>query len=77
MRSKVWHHKLGARESRELIHGIAISTENPPEESFEAVSQAWNVEIARRVAVMKSADVSWLAEEEVFERLGALIEHSR
>jgi hypothetical protein len=69
--------QLGTRESRDLIHGIAISGENPSEESPETILQAWNVEIARRIATMEAGDAPWISSEEVFEKLDAIVESSR
>ena len=42
-----------------------------------AIAQAWDEEIARRVADMDAGKTVWIPAEEVFARLDALIENAR
>lgn len=69
--------QLSPRERGELIHRLIVSLEAPSAESPEAVTQAWDAEIARRVAAMQSGDTPWIPAAEVFQRLDTLIEHAR
>ena len=54
-----------------------VSLEGAPEDSPEAIAQAWDEEIARRVADMDAGKTVWIPAEEVFARVDALIKNSR
>jgi len=42
-------------------------------ETAAEVAQAWEEEIARRVAAMERGDTQWISSEELFERLEAIV----
>lgn len=69
--------QLSPRERGELIHQLIVSLESPPEDSPQAVAQAWDEEIARRVADMEAGKTVWVPAEEVFARLDAMLQHAR
>ena len=69
--------RLPPKERGELIHRLIVSLEGDPEDSPEAIAQAWDEEIARRVADMDAGKTVWIPAEEVFARLDALIENAR
>ena len=69
--------QLSASERGELIHRLIVSLEGEPEDSPEAIAQAWDVEIARRVADMEAGRTVWIPAEDVFARVDALIENAR
>ena len=63
---------LTPRERGELIHRLIVSLEGTPEDTPEAIAQAWDEEIARRVADMEAGRTQWIPAEEVFARLDAI-----
>ena len=69
--------QLSPPERGELIHRLIVSLEGDSEDSPEAIAQAWDEEIARRVADMDAGKTVWIPAEEVFARLDALIENAR
>jgi putative addiction module component (TIGR02574 family) len=69
--------QLTPQERGELIHRLIVSLEGDPEDTPEAIAQAWDEEIARRVADMEAGCAVWIPEEEVFARLDAIIEKAR
>lgn len=69
--------KLSPAERGELIHRLILSLEGDSEDSPEAIAQAWDEEIARRVADMDAGKTAWIPAEEVFAQLDALIEKAR
>jgi len=69
--------QLTAKERGELIHQLIVSLEGTPEDSPQAIAQAWDEEIARRVADMEAGKTVWIPAEEVFSRLDAMIENAR
>lgn len=69
--------QLTPQERGELIHRLIVSLEGDPEDTPEAIAQAWDEEIARRVADMEAGRTVWIPEEEVFARLDAIIEKAR
>lgn len=69
--------QLSPRERGELIHRLIVSLEGPAEDTPEAIAQAWDEEIARRVADMDAGKTVWIPAEEVFARLDAMIENAR
>ena len=69
--------KLSPRERSELVHRLIVSLEGDPEDSPEAIAQAWDEEIARRVADMDAGKTVWIPAEDVFARLDALIKNAR
>lgn len=69
--------QLSPQERGELIHRLIVSLEGTPEDTPEAIAQAWDEEIARRVADMEAGKTVWIPAEEVFARLDAIIEKAR
>ncbi len=69
--------QLSPPERGKLIHRLILSLESEPEDSPEAIAQAWDEEIARRVADMDAGKTVWIPAEEVFARLDAIIENAR
>lgn len=65
--------QLSPRERGELIHRLIVSLEGPPAETPEAIAQAWDEEIARRVADMEAGRTPWLPAEEAMSRIRAKI----
>ena len=61
--------QLSPRERGELIHRLIVSLESEPEDSPEAIAQAWDEEIARRVADMEAGRTEWVPVDEVMRRL--------
>lgn len=61
--------QLSPKERGELIHRLIVSLEGEPEDSPEAIAQAWDEEIARRVADMEAGRTKWVPADEVMTRL--------
>jgi putative addiction module component (TIGR02574 family) len=68
---------LSPKERGELIHRLIVSLEGEAEDTSEAIAQAWDEEIARRVADMDAGKTTWIPAEEVFARIDAIIENAR
>lgn len=68
---------LSSAERGQLIHRLIVSLEGTPEDTPEAIAQAWDEEIARRVADMDAGKTVWIPADEVFARLDAIIEKAR
>lgn len=69
--------QLSPQERVELIHSLIVSLEVAPEESTEAIAQAWDEEIARRVVDMDAGRTEWISADEVMARLRAKIAAAR
>jgi putative addiction module component (TIGR02574 family) len=69
--------QLSPKERGELIHRLIVSLESETDDTPEAIAQAWDEEIARRVADMDAGKTVWIPAEEVFARLDAIIENAR
>lgn len=69
--------QLSPKERGELIHRLIVSLESEPEDTPEAIAQAWDEEIERRVADMEAGKTVWIPADEVFARLDAIIEKTR
>jgi len=65
--------QLSPKERGELIHRLIVSLEGEPKESPEAIAEAWNAEIARRVADMEAGRTKWMPADEVMAHLRAKI----
>lgn len=61
--------QLTTRERSELIHRLIVSLESPAEDTPEAIAQAWNEEIARRVADMEAGRTQWIPADEAMRRI--------
>lgn len=64
---------LSPQERGELIHRLIVSLEGAPEDTPEAIAQAWDDEIARRVADMDAGRTQWIPADEVMSRIRAKI----
>jgi putative addiction module component (TIGR02574 family) len=69
--------QLSPKERGELIHHLIASLEGTPEDSPEAIAQAWDEEIARRVADMEAGKAVWVPAQDVFARLDAMLANAR
>jgi putative addiction module component (TIGR02574 family) len=69
--------QLSPKERGELIHRLIVSLEGEPEDTPEAIAQAWDKEIERRVADMEAGKTVWIPAEEVIARLDAIVEKAR
>lgn len=65
--------QLSPQERSELIHRLIVSLEGPPEDTPEAIAQAWDKEIARRVADMEAGRTQWIPADEAMSRIRAKI----
>lgn len=65
--------QLSSQERGELIHRLIVSLEGIPEDTPEAIAQAWDEEIARRVADMDAGRTEWIPADEVMNRLRSKI----
>lgn len=65
--------QLSPRERGELVHRLIISLEGTPEDTPEAIAQAWDEEIARRVADMDAGRTEWIPTDEFMTRLRAMM----
>ena len=65
------------RERSELAHRLIVSLEGPVEDTPEAIAQAWDEEIARRVADMEAGRTQWIPAEEVFKEIDKKIAAAR
>jgi putative addiction module component (TIGR02574 family) len=57
--------RLSPKERGDLIHRLIVSLDGKPEESPEAIAQAWDEEIARRLADMEAGRTQWIPADEV------------
>lgn len=69
--------QLSPRERGELIHRLIVSLEGEPEDSPEAIAQAWDEEIARRVADMDAGRTKWIPADEVMTRLRSKVRDAK
>lgn len=65
--------RLSPRERGELIHRLIVSLEGSAEDTPEAIAQAWDEEIARRVADMEAGRTQWTPADEAMSRIRAKI----
>lgn len=65
--------QLTPQEHGELIHRLIVSLEGTPEDTPEAIAQAWDEEIARRVADMDAGRTQWIPADEAMSRIRAKI----
>jgi putative addiction module component (TIGR02574 family) len=64
---------LSPQERGELIHRLIVSLDAPLEDTPEAIAQAWDEEIARRVADMEAGRTQWIPADEAMSRIRARI----
>ncbi len=65
--------QLPLRERSELAHRLLVSLDGEPDGTPEEIAQAWDEEIARRVADMEAGRTTWIPAEEVFKKIDAMI----
>jgi putative addiction module component (TIGR02574 family) len=65
--------RLTPNEKRELIESLVISLDCDPDADPQAIAQAWDEEIARRVDAMDKGEVEMIDGDEVFARLRAIL----
>lgn len=65
--------QLSPPERSELIHRLIVRMEGKLQDAPEAIAQAWDDEIARRVADMEAGRTEWIPADEVMSRLRAKI----
>lgn len=61
--------QLTVQERGELIERLIISLDEPAEDTPAAIAQAWDEEIARRVADMDAGKTTWIAADDVMRRI--------
>ncbi len=69
--------ELSPMERGSLIHSLIQSLDGPAEETPEEIAEAWDEEIARRVADMEAGRTKWIPAEEVFARLDGIAKGKR
>ena len=65
--------RLPLKERSELAHRLLVSLDGESEESPEAIANAWDEEISRRVADMDAGRTKWIPADEVFKEIDAII----
>lgn len=61
--------QLSIRERSELAHRLIVSLDGPADDTPEAIAQAWDEEIARRVADMEAGRTQWIPADEAMRRI--------
>lgn len=61
--------QLPPHERSELVHRLIASLDGELEESPEAITKAWDEEIARRVADMEAGRTEWVPADAVMASL--------
>jgi len=61
--------QLSLRERGELAHRLIVSLDGPVDDTPEAIAQAWDEEIARRVADMDAGRTQWIPADEAMRRI--------
>jgi putative addiction module component (TIGR02574 family) len=69
--------KLPPRERGELVHRLLVSLDGEPDGTPEEIAQAWDEEIARRVADMEAGRTEWIPAEDVMTRIRARIQTAK
>lgn len=68
--------QLTPRERGELAHRLIASLDGPAEDTPEAIAQAWDEEIARRVAEIEAGTAELIPHEQVFSELDEMLRKS-
>ena len=68
--------RLPLKERSELAHRLLVSFDGEPEDSPEAIAQAWDQEIARRVAEIDAGTAKLIPHEEVLTEIDKLLKKS-
>lgn len=61
--------QLTPRERSELAHRLIVSLDGPADDTPEAIAQAWDEEIARRVADMDAGRTQWIPADDAMRRI--------
>lgn len=69
--------KLSPRERGELVHRLLVSLDGEPEGTLEEIAQAWDEEIARRVAELDAGTAELIPAEQVFAEIDAMLKQAR
>lgn len=69
--------ELPAEQRGELIHRLLVSLDGEPDGTPEEIAQAWDEEIARRVAEIDAGTAELIPAEQVFAEIDAMIEEAR
>jgi putative addiction module component (TIGR02574 family) len=67
---------LSPKERGELIHRLIISLEGEAEDTPEAIAQAWDEEIARRVAEIDAGTAVLIPHEQVMAKIDEKLRQS-
>lgn len=65
--------QLSPQERGELIHRLIVSLEGPAEVAPEAVAQAWDEEIAQRVAEIDAGTAVLIPHEQVVAEIDEML----
>lgn len=67
---------LSPKERGELIHRLIVSLEGEAEDTPEAIAQAWDAEIARRVAEIDAGTAVLVPHEQVLAEIDEMLSKS-
>jgi putative addiction module component (TIGR02574 family) len=67
---------LSPQERGELIHRLIVSLDAPLEDTPEAIAQAWDEEIARRVAEIDAGTAVLIPHEQVVAEIDEMLRKS-
>ena len=65
--------KLSPHDRDDLIRTLIASIDGDPEDASDAIAQAWDEEIARRVADLEAGNTNGIPAEHVFAEIRAMI----
>ena len=65
--------RLPLKERGELAHRLIVSLNDEPEDSPAAITQAWDEEIARRVAEIDAGTAKLIPNEQVVAKIDELL----
>jgi putative addiction module component (TIGR02574 family) len=68
--------QLSPQERGKLIHRLIVSLEGPAEDTPEAIAQAWDEEIARRVAEIDAGTAVLIPHEQVMAEIDEMLRKS-
>lgn len=68
--------QLSPQERGKLIHRLIVSLEGPAEDTPEAIAQAWDKEIARRVAEIDAGTAVLIPHEQVVAEIDEMLRKS-
>lgn len=68
--------QLSPQERGKLIHRLIVSLEGPAEATPEAIAQAWDEEIARRVAEIDAGTAVLIPHEQVMAEIDEMLRKS-